>query len=35
MGVAADKLEYKDIEFHEKLGEGGFGVVHRVTLKNL
>ena len=26
-------MEFSDLIFHEKLGEGGYGVVHRVTFK--
>ena len=33
MGASFNKIEYKDIAFHEKLGEGGFGAVHHVTFR--
>ena len=33
MGAAINKIEYNNLEFHEKIGEGGFGFVHRVTFK--
>ena len=33
MGASVSKVEYSNLEFHEKLGKGAFGTVHHVTLK--
>ena len=33
MGANISKIEIKNLEFHEKIGEGGFGTVKRVTFK--
>ena len=33
MGANISRIEIKNLEFHEKIGEGGFGTVKRVTFK--
>ncbi|XP_072043239.1 uncharacterized protein [Amphiura filiformis] len=33
-GVSDKDIKYSNLEFHEELGEGGFGTVNRVTFKN-
>ncbi|XP_072045243.1 uncharacterized protein [Amphiura filiformis] len=33
MGATVDKIEVQNMEFHERIGEGGFGTVKRVSLK--
>ena len=33
MGNTVPKIEIKNLEFHERIGEGGFGLVKRVTFK--
>ncbi len=33
MGASVDKIEVKNLVFHERIGEGGFGTVKRVSFK--
>lgn len=33
MAALNDKADFSNLNFHEKIGEGGFGIVYRVTFK--